>query len=1154
MKPHYLCLILFVLFALPLRAETIYQGRVLLPDGKAAAGIEVALSLHSNIVDGESGEVPKAVPATVVKTDGNGNWQIKGPELSKPAKPNAVAANSSALLVAFSPQHALAWRTITREDKSPFVLKMKPSDTRRLTVRNEAGQAIAGAKIRLAWLYPRNQNNEDDERPYLSLPDDLAQRWAQPTGADGSLKLSFLPQNMQTTFMVEAPGYATLGRNDYQGEETLLVTLPRPLNVKLRLTAPPDSPLSVASQKLQGSIRGAQPYDYYEVKPQTTDAKGEITLTNIGPGQATFMLADKATDSNGYLGEVDGKFTLSAGEKRDVIELPLKAIRARLVRGKVSSPDGKPLKGAQIYGNGPGRSYDRFLATSDAKGEYAFQAGEGLNNVRIMSAPTGYAPPSGYTPQKFTVEAGEAGQDAATAPNFVLQKASQLKVLVLDTNGKPKPRARIAFNTRDNFFFGNTRRADAKGTLTFSNLSSEQIYIAAREGDNFSERKVLKPPFPSLLTLRLKANGGAKLKGRIFNQLNQPVAGAKVQIVEARERSSSAPTTLTTDKNGHWQSAAFWLDAKFSLFVQAPRHIAAKSAAWQGAAGQTHDFGTLKLTRLDGFVRGIVQNAEGKPQPGAHVWIRGGNSDNLSDKGSSIVTDHNGKFRVDGLSKNALLVFAEKDDLVGAAGRTNPKSDVKITLGRYSSGAPDTTSEKARLEAAKRIAFRHLPECIKQLKARKDKAAQNSLASLVSAVTLIDPARATAFAPTQNEARARFSTASAEQALQQNPPDVTGALARWNGIKDPMYRVYSMISAARKLKQKYPQQARQLLAPALAAARSVPEVSYRTIMLVKLGSLLNNFEAQSGDALLQEATARAKSLGINDYEAYARACVAEEIVATEPETALDLIKPIKDPNEKSRYYGRVSYRMAARDPERAEKLARDNLDEWNQGGTLASLCHALALADLPKAQALADTLKTDNKLRAYRWMIEALAPAHRSEAQNLWRKITSDPASKFGEEYERRQNAVEEIMLIAAGRALGLGDTATKTLQSFGSSAARENSYWSTDEYYNRQELNEGLALYLADANVGRDYLRALVEASLQRIKQVKEQSYYATPLMLAAALSDPKLVEKLLLAVPQKGQAEYLTSLFNFVAKDEGGRAATIKQLLMLGEPYDED
>lgn len=1165
MRLHPLLLLLVVGLSLsspsPLRGEVdssvIYKGTLLSSANKPLQGVEVAVVVPPTYIEGQEEET---IPAKVVKTDKNGLWQINGPVIAKLPAQQATRETPAAgqksfkpapvyslLFVAFSPHHSLAWRRVQHGDKMPIVLKMAPHGSKRLTVRDSNGTPIAGAKMRLSWLYPRVWENDDEGQSYLRLPDDLATRWAQSTGADGALKLSFVPPNTQGNFLIEAPGYATLGRNDYQDNDEVVVTLPRPLTITVRLTAPPNSPFSIKGQKLSGYIRGAQQYDFYEVKPQTTNEQGEITLSNIGPGQATFGLLEGKAAKTDYLAHIKGQFAIASGDDKRVIEIPLQALRAYTVRGRVASADGKPIKGAQIYGNGPGRDNHSILAVTDQKGEYSFQAGEGLNQVYVSSAPDGYAVSRMVSYKSFTIKAGAA--TPIKAPDFILQKASSTKVLVLDVNGKPKPKARVSYATQEYYYDRNMRRTDNKGMLTIAGAGS-QIYLAARDGEAFSERKILKPPYPTLVTLRLKANGGAKVKGRVVDQNNRPLAGAKVQIIEQRERSSSGPTSVTTDAKGQWQSAALWPDAKFSVFVTATRHTSAKSAEWQGEAGQTHDFGTLKLQHLGGVVAGTVRDQSGQPLSGARVWARGASSQGSK---SETVSDGQGRFRLEGLPKAPLFLFAQKEGQpLGGAWQSAPRSNLIVTMGRYNGSARPARNQSEQDAAARRVTLRYLDKAIAQIQTQKGDNATYQLSNLLIWLARLDTLRAIRLAAPHKDAHDRLAMTLGNLALKKSPPDITAALARWNSAKEPTTRAYSLARALHDNAKTKPDVARPLIPAALTAARAVPEVSYRVIMLAKIGDVMNKLQPGSGDALLSEATATVKQLGANDFEGYARAEVAECIVDKEPDEALALLEPIKDPGEISRYYGEVAYRLAARDPDRAIKLVRDNFTESYTEQRLAGLCHALATKDLPKAEELAKTLKGQNKLNALRWMAEALAPIRRDEALRLWRAaLDSSNAADDDSPYGREQAGSQIMLLIARGREWGAPDVKQRALQAVANRPQREANYWDTDDYRLREEAQYALLLSLADPDLARDYAQVL---SPVLSRKTKIESYIMEPMVLLTLVTDPSLTDQILRNAPAANLPSYVASALSWVLGTPQERQKQIRRSVWMAEPFEDD
>ncbi|HEY0072862.1 MAG TPA: hypothetical protein VGB77_02085, partial [Abditibacteriaceae bacterium] len=363
-----------------LAAEFSYSGKVLLPDGKPAQGAEVALIRYNSQAEANGQYYVTAAQSTA---DKNGTWQLRGAQ-TEPSKDKTAgttkAKTSPGVLVAYAPHFGLTWETVLSGAKSPFTLTLSPPGTRKLIIKNRGGNPIVGAKIELSWLYRQNVMRGEENRS-LGLSKDLTSRWAPITDANGAVTLTLVPPLTQANFIVAAPGYARLGRNDYDLTDSgkLEIVLPPAITVKGRLIVEADSPLSPAGRKLAFYGRGTSDREFYEPQPQTTDEKGEFTLENIGPGKITVYLreSNKAEPEKGFLPGIEKQFTIGEKETTPTVEIALKALRAVRVQGKVSGTDGKPLKGVIFYGDGPGHSSGGQLAASDAGGKYEFWAAEG---------------------------------------------------------------------------------------------------------------------------------------------------------------------------------------------------------------------------------------------------------------------------------------------------------------------------------------------------------------------------------------------------------------------------------------------------------------------------------------------------------------------------------------------------------------------------------------------------------------------------------------------------------------------------------------------------------------------------------------------------------------------------------------------------------
>lgn len=1152
MKRYFL--LLFLLCAVPLQAETIYQGRVLLPDGKAAEGTDVAFLQYHFDDENDIGWQVKAI----ITSDTNGQWQVKVGDKgdATPGDSTAQASTQASTIVAFKAGFGLAWQNIFSSSKGPFTLKLAPPGRRKLTVIDTAGKAISDASVAIAML--QDSNNAMESR-YVSLPENLRKRWMQKTDATGTLVLIGVPPNYSTNLKVSAPGLVSLSIYERTGTGDLRIALPRAIKIKVRLVPEPGVTLSPSARKLALNATDEKNNISWGSGVLVTDANGEFTIDDAAPGTATVYSSSKSEARDiGFLPQIEGKVDIKGDKAEQEIQIPLKSLRAVTVTGKVTGEKGEPLKGATIYGTGAGlANYERQLARTEEDGTYSFQAPEGETKVRVLTAPQGYSSSEGYSTQSVKVAVGASGPIAG--PDFVLSKAVSLTVSVTGGNGKPSAGAKVLVATGDlNFYYNSqTLYTSADGTLTIPHINPKQaLKLRAHTATAMSPTVEVNLPQQKSVTLTLKENGGVKLRGRVVNQHGQAVKNAAVQINVMRGRQGGVEATYRTGADGRFASAMLWPDGDFSLFVTAEDHIPARSTTWRGGAAQAHQFNPLTLVHLDGVVSGIVRDGAGRAVPGARVWARGAFHETKQQQVSRF-SDAQGRFRLEGLASGPLIICAEKaGHPVGAAWHDDTPNLV-VQTGLYKGGPSAKMPNVESDSAAQRVALRYLEPAIAQSKKEKDPNAAYTTGTLLGYLARVDTNRAVQLADSK-EVRDKLFMELGNTAVNRTPPDVRGALARWNNIKDPMARSYSVIFGLRQVAKTQPGAVKTALPQALAMARAVPEVSYRLIMLAKVAGLMNRVERGSGDALLQETVAAAQKLTNNEYEGYARAEVAAELVTQNFEGAWKLIEATKGESEKSRYIGMLAYRLAPVDADRSVKFVRENLSEWNQGYRLPALCAAIAPHDLPKAEALAATLKNNEKMRALAWMAEAIAPVSRTKAYNratllrLWNEAIKAGQATISEQRFQYSNGDTELMLvIAQGRQWGAKDVDAIALRAFAARPMRESNAWDVGSQNAERDAAYARALLHASPVLGRDYARTLLTA--WRATSKNEGTTMGQFVSLALAI-DPALADEILRTAPAAQKVGYATSAAAYALSSPQQRLDRLRSRSGFAVPSDDD
>ncbi len=1146
MKPHFWRLTLLLLFALPLRAETIYQGRVLLPDGKAATGADVALVQYHFSEEDNGGWQAKSL----VSSDTSGQWQLKVNDQSEKGDYSVQGGT----LVAFKAGFGLVWQRVSRTTKGPVTLKLARPGKRKLTVADTEGKPIGGAVAQITFVA---QQTETVSGHYISLPESLQRRWQQKTGAAGTLLLSAVPADSSTAFEISAENHAVLTFNDQRDSSDFQFALPRAVKIKGRLVAEPRVTLSSAGRKLVLSAYDEKSKTSWDSGVLLTDANGEFTFDKAAPGTASvsFLPQDEARDS-GFLPQIEAKIDIKADKAEQEIQVPLKALRAVTVTGKVTNEIGEPLAGVTLYGTRLDKpQYDRKLTTTIAGGTYSFPAPVGETKLRVFNVPQGYSTPSDYNPQIIKVSADAAGP--FSGPSFVLSKAVSLAARVVNAGGKPQPDALVFLFSRFDFYGGDQLRADAEGRVTLPNLNGkETVTIAAKTATAMSPRVEFNPSQQKSVTLTLKENGGVKLRGRVVNQRGKPVNNAKVQINVMRGQTGGVEVTLKSGADGRFASEMLWPDGTFSLFATAVNHVSAKSALWKGGAGETHDFSALVLQSLDGVLRGVVRDAKGQPIGGARVAVRGGFHETKAP--IENLSDAQGRFHLAGLSGGPLIICADKAGQPPGAVWCDGAPTIDVRLGFYAASKSPFVPAAQSQVAAKRVALRYLEAAITQAQKSSDPNKNYTTATLLGYLAKVDAPRAVQLADNK-EVRDQLFMELGNAALHRTPPDVATAMAHWNNVKEPIMRTYPLVIGLLQLTKTQPAAAKTLLPQALAMARAVPEVSYRAIMLAKIAGAMNTLQKGSGEALLQETVSAAQKLTSNDFEGYARAEVARELVAQDFDSAWKLIEPTKDQSEKARYIGMLAYRLAPTDPDRAIKLVRENLDESNQGYKLPALCAAIALNDLPKAEALAATLKDNAKMRAFGWMAEAIAPYSRTTSFSrttlleVWRKaIKAGEAARTKSEFTYLNIDTELMFIVSQGRKWSAPDVDSLARLLFVTRPKREENAWDSGAQNIRDEANYARTLLLASPALGRDYARSLL-AAWRSMKINNDSDESTRPFGLALEV-DPLLAEEIMSRANPAQKTSYVSQAANYAFSTPQKRLENLRGTLGFAEPDEDD
>lgn len=394
------------------------------------------------------------------------------------------------------------------------------------------------------------------------------------------------------------------------------------------------------------------------------------------PGVAgTYQLA--VVTAKGYLpfgpewGQSPIRLTASEGQRISDIVLALTP-EVELV-GKVLSPEGQPVPGAQIRLL-TGRTGESVLFpmdegfTSDAAGEFRFHAPEGAQLEARHPAYTsarGEVTPSVALSRRMELTLGNRGlatADAGTHPT------EGLAGRVVDSRSVPVPGALVsvrtaarAYPTVFGDFMGYEALTDAEGRFTVEGLEPGTYDITARQMGLAPAR--LTDVAAGRRDLSLTLSQGTKLVGTVRDAASgAPVVSFSVGVmlkVGPLQRESFTQLSFI-DPGGRYELAGLPVGS-YVVQVAAPGYAPSESPVEVpgGAAAPVRaDFALSRGARLTGRV---VEADSQRPIAQARVSVEGISSEGALSVRFDALSDTRGDFAIDGLPPQEVSLYAAAD-------------------------------------------------------------------------------------------------------------------------------------------------------------------------------------------------------------------------------------------------------------------------------------------------------------------------------------------------------------------------------------------------------------------------------------------------------------------------------------------------------------
>jgi hypothetical protein len=811
------------------------------------------------------------------------------------------------------------WRN--RVEASELTIALGPSGQVRGRLHDRDGRPIAGAEVVPVLIQRQSEEHPGKEGIWLSP--DLAALLRTRTVADGSFALDGIPPGCRVGATIAAPGF---------GKPTILWDASGPVSIVLddrlgkiegRLKPPADRGLSgklsvSLRRKTPSADRDTAPFQISYSQTVPADPDGAFRFDDVPPGRYEVF-------------PVLGKNSPSQSPDTQEVEVGPKAV-ARLgmpapwpvtITGRIlDAQTGKGMAGIGLRSTL--LTYQNALQSlgqtrTDADGRYTIEARPGKVQVQPDAVPKDY----------LGLRSGECPRLEVTAdrtwPDLKLPRATALDGVVVDAAGQPVVGAEVVVTMPDPrglHSVGTRTRTGPGGTFHLDQLDPDDtLPLRARTREATTDGTIVVTPkqVKGKVTLTIDPKFAFRIRGLVTNRSGKRVAGARVQLQWTRNYVSGRPDALgrgisgelesyTSSEAGWFVFRDLWPGDRYKVVVEAPGRGKTETPEVTGKGGETHDFGSIVLTGLDGHLAGCVLGSDGRPIADASVFNRG--------DGPRLVetlTDDQGRFRLESLFPGVKYAFVRKDGYRFTGTKADSDTDdLAITLLKTTEPPPAwkpvaSASFDDQRAFARRILVRLWD------KFGKD-AEQNGAFHCILDMARIDPDLAFEWSAEHGHRYdGRIRQAAAEMLAEVDGPEALGMLTP----AAPDESQYTLQRLADRFAPTDPTKALLFVEEAVVRARALPQPG-RAAALARAGELLVRLgRAEAGRKLTEEAAEAAARMGTTLMDGYTRSVVARALAPFDADRALALVEST---DNKDRYQGFAAAAIAEKDPARAVAL------------------------------------------------------------------------------------------------------------------------------------------------------------------------------------------------------------------------------------------
>ena len=801
---------------------------------------------------------------------------------------------------------------------------------------------------------------------YLYAPNNKIEKLQRSTDADGKVTFDFVPPKTVIGVAVETESYGrqNISFTSHQTKDNLQVKLLPTSEVKVTLKGDRDT--RVSERKLFFNIQIGSNIDFQSGAPHLqvawanpmleTDAQG-VAQGRVVAGTATVYMqpeeGDKAFADTSKLQNLQ----LKAGETSEYV-VEFKA--GKKIRGRVVDTDGKPVQGVRL-------SISNRSATTDEDGNYeAAAASNGQNYMQVTAVPDGYVMPF----QAWLNMAPSQGKAELVQPDIIVGRAVKFVGAVVDAGGLFVPNATItatweATDPQQQSFTikSENAKSDSEGKFELTHVQKDtEVLITAETKEMASAPQVVNTDDDQELQLNVSADGMTNIIGTVRNIDGKAVQNASIQISRAimspdgDDNYGQRPVTFKGKRTFNGEDDGTFTTpvkvprfGKYSLQIDAPAHLGKRTQFFSVEKTGDLNVGETVLTKAR-TITGTIVDSGGKPIEG--VTVSAYSSEKTGSYGLkpfSTTTDSDGNFSLEQIHPHAAMGMAKKEGFHTSGMPLLRKTTPQLTLYRSDESIPEEhTIRPVELDKGKRH------EAAKQFIAKLKTMVDSNYFSeqLLQATFAMDGEAAI------DEIR-RAKSQSTKAKMLAKLGKFEDAFAEAASIGDAYGRCMARYSVAELSDDE--DLWREALTTALVESEQAGAPDRRLTCISKVADAFHiKGDLEYAKMIITSQIPQAEEMESEGSQMWARGNFATTLALFDLDKAIDLVKAV-EANDQERYYRDMAYRIAATDPEGAEKVLKEMTTRRYSDSAVVRVVHRMAKVDLARAIQLVETIDTNRR-------------------------------------------------------------------------------------------------------------------------------------------------------------------------------------------------